>query len=909
MDYLRELLTRLKMLFRRRQFDEDLGEEIRLHKELREQQQISAGLSPEEARYAASRKFGNATILQEDSHRAWGWTWFEDFAQDIHYGLRAMLRSPGLTSVALLSLALGIGANTSIFSFLDAVLLRSLPVKDPHELVLLGQGLDNGISDAYANVELYSYPFYRKLQAQTQVFSSVASVSSMLNKVQASVEGRTTPEPLLVKLVSGTYFPTLGVEPFMGRVFRDEDDRTKDASPIAVVTYGWWKNNLARDRSVIGKKLTVGSSVFTIVGVAPQDFFGTTVGEAPDVFIPLCMQKQMPAGEDGYADNFAESLHVIGRLKPGVTISEASANTNLLFQQIIPSFPEVPLTPENKSKLDHALIELQPMANGLSRIRYMFSEPLKILMAVVAFVLLIACANIANLLLARSTARSREFAMRQTLGARRSRLIRQLLTESLLLACTGGFLGILFAAAANRFLLKMISPGTQPLPLNVSINPRLLLFTLTVTFTTAILFGMLPAFRATRLDLTESLKDGRSSATSPRKNLLAKTLIISQVALSLVLLVASGLFLRTLINLSNVDTGFNPTNVLRLQTDASALQQYKIGEPALVQLYQQIDERVQAIPGVISCSSSLFTFNGGSWNNSIWVAGYPSGHRDVSVHHNIVGHGYFKTMGIQLIAGRTFDATDTATSQKVAVITESTARDLFPQGSALGKHFGKHDAVNANDIEVIGIVHDSKVHSLDERQQYLDYIPASQMSWFYLNHFEVRYSGDRQAAIAAVRAAINDVDPHLPVTDIQTLEEQIARSIPMQRLVAQLSTFFGFLAVFLSCIGIYGLMSYMVTRRTNEIGVRMALGAKRSNVLWLVMKESTLLLAVGIALGAVAAFAGQRLVSSLLYGLEPSDPVSILIAVTSLALVAGAAAYIPARRAAKVDPMIALRYE
>jgi len=908
MNALRELQRRIAMLFRRDEFDADLQEEIRLHMDLREQQQVAAGLSPDEARYAAHRKFGNATRLQEDSHLQWGWTWFEDFLQDLHYGLRAMLRSPGVTTVAILSLVLGIGANTSIFSFLDAVLLRSLPVRNPHELVLLGQGLDNGVSDAYANVELYSYPFYRKLQDRTQVFSDVASASSMINKLQATIEGRPSPEPMSIKLVSGTYFPTLGIEPFMGRLLSDDDDRFKDSSPVAVLAYAWWKNSLARDPGVLGKKLTVGSSVFTVVGVAPQDFFGTTVGEAPDVFIPLSMQKEIPPGNDGYADNFAESLHIIGRLKPGVTISQAAANTNLLFQQIIRSFPEIPLNAVNQGKLDRAIVELQPMANGLSRIRYMFSEPLKILMAVVALVLLIACANIANLLLARSTARSRELAMRQPLGARRSRLIRQLLTESLLLAFTGGLLGVLLAAAANRFLLKMISPGTELLPLNVAINPRLLLFTLLVTFATAILFGMLPAFRATGLDLTESLKDGRGSSGSSRKGFLARTLIVSQVALSLVLLVASGLFLRTLINLTNIDTGFNPSHVIRLQTDAAS-EQYKAGEAPLMRLYQQIDEKVQAIPGVVSSSSSLFTFNGGSWNNSIWVQGYPSGHRDVSVHHNIVGPGYFSTMGIKLIRGRTFDATDTGTSQKVAVISESTARNLFPQGSALGMHFGKHDAGNAGDLEVIGIVGDTKVHSLDEPQQYLTYVPAAQMGWFYLNHFEVRYSGDRQATIAAVRAAIHDVDPHLPLTDIQTLDEQIARSIPMQRLVAQLSTFFGLLAVFLSCIGIYGLMSYMVTRRTNEIGVRMALGAKRSNVLWLVMKESTRLLAAGITVGALAALAGQRFVVALLYGLKPGDPISLLAAVAILTLVAGTAAYLPARRAAQVDPMVALRYE
>jgi len=906
MDWLGELLRRLWMLMRRRQFDADFKEEMRLHVELREQEQIQAGLSPREARQAASRRFGNATVLKEKSHMAWGWEWLESFVQDIDYGIRAMLRSPALTIVALLSLALGIGANTAIFSLLDAVMLRSLPVRDPAQLILLGKGNTSGITDDFARTQLYSYPFYRQMLEENQVFSDIAAIFSMTNDVHGFVEGRIESEPMNVQLVSGTYFTTLGVRAFVGRTLNDADDNSEDDHPVAVISYAWWKRSLARDPNVLNRKLKLGATTYNIIGVAPPEFFGTKVGEAPDLWVPLSMVKDVPPNYGGYKDNFSESLIIMARLKPGISISEATSNVNLLFRQILLGFPDAKLSRENLQKLDRTKVPLTSMATGLSSLRRQFSEPLQILMAVVALVLLIACANIANLLLARSTARSRELAVRQALGARRTRIIRQLITESLVLALAGGVLGVALASVANRLLLRMVSGGLDTIPLDVSIDTRLLLFTLAVTIATALIFGTVPAFRGTRLQLTDTLKAGRVPQGTNGKNPLAKALVISQVALSLVLMVGAGLFLRSLVNLNNVDIGFNKENVLRLEIDSSSAG-YTPGEPRQVALNQQIEERVSALPNVKAASFSAFTFHEGSWSSNVIVPGMNTD-EDINVKHNVVGAGYFATMQIPLLAGRNFSPSDTSTSRTVAIISEHTAKTLFPLGNPIGRHYRLGDNKPENDVTVIGVAKDVKFHDLAEEPVNLDYFPYTQHPWGF-GDFEVRYIGGFAPVAAAVQLTIHSIDGNLPITRVTTLDEQVARSITNQRLVAQLSAFFGLLAVFLSCIGIYGVMSYVVNKRTNEIGIRMALGARRSNMLWMMLREILTLISIGVVIGLPVTLAGDRLVSKMLFGLRPSDPVTLVSATVILLIVAAIAGYLPARRASLMDPMVALRYE
>src|SRR5579859_2009776 len=906
-----EFRRRLEMLLHRRQFRRDLDEELRLHLDLRREQQMASGLPPETARRAAQRRFGNTTRIKEKSYMTWGWEWLESFVQDTTYGLRGMLRSPALTIVALVSLALGIGANTAIFSLLDAVLLRSLPVKDPNQLVLLGEGNDGGIGNSFVDTELYSYPFYRQLQQKNAAFSDVAAIFSLTDDVNGFVlngSGQVTgdSERMHVQLVSGTYFPTLGVQAQIGRTLNDLDDNSEGDHPVVVVSQAFWKHKLASDSNVLDRKLKLGTTIFTIVGVAPAEFFGTKVGEAPDMWVPMSMTKSVPPGWDAYKPNFTQSLNVMGRLKPGVSVAEATSNVNLLLQQITRGFSDADLSQKHLNKLAKAHIPLTPMANGLSSIRREFSEPLQILMAVVALVLLIACANIANLLLARSTARARELAVRQALGARRTRIIRQLLTESLVLALVGGTLGIGFAVVANRFLLRMVSGGFETLPLNIGLDLRLLGFTFAVTVTTAILFGTIPAFRATRLELTENLKSGRGPSSGSTRNPLAKALVISQVTLSLILMVGAGLFLRSLVNLNQVDPGFNRENVLRLDLDTEPTG-LKGEDPRLNPLFQQIESRVSALPGVQAASFSAFTFREGSWSEAMLVSGMPD-NENIDVHQNVVGNGYFATMQIPLLAGRTFGPQDTATSQRVAVISEHVAKTLFPPGNPIGRHFGLASNKPENDFEVIGIVKDAKFSSLQEKQKNINYLSYAQRPWGF-GDFEVRYTGDFAAISTSVQQAIHDINHSIRISHVTTLDEQVSRSITNQRLVAQLSTFFGLLAVFLSCIGIYGLMSYVVSRRTNEIGIRMALGAARSNVSWLVMREIVLLVAVGIALGIPITLLGTRLVANMLYGLKGTDPVSLTAAVLLLLAVAALAGYFPARRASKVDPMVALRYE
>jgi predicted permease len=829
--------------------------------------------------------------------------------QDLKFGLRMLVKNPGFTAVAVLTLALGIGANTAIFSLLNVVMLRELPVENPQQLVLLGKGRAGGSMDDFASTELYSYPFYREMRQKNQVFSDVSAVLSLhFTKMHGAVGGSADLEPMNVQLVSGSYFSFLGIKPILGCSFTEAEDEPAGGHPVAVLNYAWWDHRFARDPAVVGKTVTLGSAVYTIIGVTPPGFFGTSVGESPDLWIPLSMEKQVSPGWNGLDNVRFQSLYILGRLKKGGEVGQAQANVNLLARQIWQEQAGATLTKRQQEDLEHAQIELTSAARGLSRIRYRAAMPLQILMAVVGLVLLIACANIANLLLARATTREREIAVRMSLGAGRARLIRQMLTENLLLALSGGALGFVVAGWAGNGLLAMMPHGAEPLPLDVTPDARVLGFTFIISLATALLCGIAPALRATRIALSPSLKEGRGAISIASRTPLAKALIVSQVALSLVLLIGAGLFLRTLVNLSNVDAGFNKENVLTFGIDPTAVG-YK-EDLRLVTLYQQIEQRVSALPGVRADSISFFTFDQGEWTDPVSVMGRtPTPEDDMAATHNVVGAGYFATMGIPLLLGRAFGPQDTGASPKVAVINETFARWYFPGGSPIGRHFGiGGDPAHSNDIEVVGVVKNAKYQDLRERPFPAAYYPYTQhIQYFY--DFEVRYTGKPDVIISEVRQAIGQVDHSLPVVYGGTMVEQVNHSLTGQTLIARLSTFFGLLAAFLACIGIYGLMSYAVTRRTNEIGIRMALGAERSGVLWMVMRESLMLVGAGVAIGIPAALAAARLVSSVLYGLKANDPMTIAVSALVMTAVAALAGYLPARRAAKVDPMVALRYE
>jgi predicted permease len=835
----------------------------------------------------------------------------DEMFQDMRYGLRMLLKTPGFTLAAALSLALGIGANTAIFSLIDVVLLKSLPVREPERLVFFGNGEDVGSTNAFPNRSwhLFSYPFYREMRRRNEVFSDVGAVLSMTWSVHGAVNTNGASGEMVkidVQPVSGSYFSTLGVNAGLGRVITDAEDQVSGQHPVAVVSHAWWESQLGGDPAAIGKTVTIDKVAYTIIGVAPREFFGTTVGQAPDLWIPLAMEEQLPPGHwKGRENPEWQSLFLIARLKNGVSAELASASANLLFKQSLQERAGAQASTERLQDIQRAHIELTPAGRGLSYLRGKFSLSLQILMAVVGVVLLIACANVANLLLARAAARQKEFAVRLALGAGRTRLIRQLLTESVLLAGLGAAAGIVLAWPLGRMLVLMASTGSKPLPLDVTPNARILGFTLIVSLLSALAFGTVPALRAARIEPNSSLKGGKGAAQAAARSRYGKALVVAQVALSLLLLVGAGLFVRTLINLHKLPSGFNQQNVMLFYVDTTTTG-YKGAQ--INALLREVEEKLRSTPGVQSASFSAYFFNQGAWTSPVFIQDQnPQEGESRSVSNKFVGQDYFTTMGIQLIQGRVFGPQDTDKSQQVAVISEAMARRYFPKSSPLGIRFGRGPK-SSGKFEIIGVVKDAKDTSLTEEWRPIAYYPYFQNSE-PMSNFVVRYSGAPDAVVQQVRQAIREVDRNLPIDGVVSLSEHISRSLAQQRLVARLATFFGLLALLLACVGLYGVLSYAVARRTNEIGIRMALGARRGNVIWLMLREALALVVAGVAVGLLASLTATRTASTLLYGLEPNDPPTIVAATLLLLAVAALAGYLPARRAARVDPMAALREE
>ena len=894
-------------IIRKQQMEADLDKEMRDHIERQVSDYKRSGLPEEDALRKARLSFGGIEQVREECRDARGTRWIENLYQDLRFAMRMLRRSPGFAMVAVLSLALGIGANTAIFSVMDALMLRMLPVKHPEQLVLFGEGRMSGVTDDFPhrNQELFSQEFFREIQRGNDALSDTAAVESMSGNVHGRFGGASGElEPVKIQLVSGNYFGLLGVHASVGRVLTPEDDRTP-GSPVVVMRFGYWQRRFARDPSVIGRSLSFNGSLFTVVGVAAPEFFGTEVGRAPDVWTPLAAQTQVQPWLGNPLDAQKQSLWLIGRMKPGVNIAQAQAYINLQFQQWLHKLAGSPPSAERIADMQKAHVKLTGAARGISRLRREFSRPLQILMVLVGLVLLIACANIANLLLARAGTREREIAVRVALGAQRQRLISQLLSESLLLGLTGGFVGLLLAFSGGHLLLAMVSRGAEPVPLKVGLSAPVLLFAVLVSLLTGLIFGVAPTLRMSRAETGPALKEGKGLTRSQSHGRLGPLLVAGQVGLAFFLLIGAALFVTTFTKLEQASTGFEKDRVLLLQLNSDSAE---AKGPALMALYRRLEARIQGLPGVRAASFSMLTFNEGQWNSPVWPKGFSHTEAHAkSFSGNRVGAQYFEALGTPVVLGRAFGPQDTPQSQSVAVVNETMARDLYPHGAALGRHFalGDHD-----DFQIVGIVKDAKYQSVRENPVGVFFVYNGQeQSPDGFNDLIVRAQGQPKALIGEIRAAIHAENANLGIAEPTTLAEEVDRSLTQEKLLAKLAGFFGVLALLLSSMGLYGIIAYSVQNRTHEIGIRMALGALPTRILAAILRESLVLVALGLAVGLPAALACGRIVSSQLYGVSAGNPLLIISTALILTGTALGAAFLPARRAALLNPLIALRDE
>jgi predicted permease len=834
--------------------------------------------------------------------------------QDLRFAARTLSARPAFLIVALLSLGLGIGANTAIFSLINAVMLRILPVSHPERLVLLTDPGSSGVAVETRERgarSLFSYPEFEQLRSHNAVFSGMFAAQSALSDLDVFTDrgGGERSTKAHVQLVSGEFFDVLGLQPILGRAFTPQEDRVEGANPVGVISYGFWQREFSGDASVIGRTMRVGQSTFQILGVTPAGFRGVLVGADADLWIPITMQHQVLSGRNYLKPVDTLWLQVMARLAPGMTRKTADAGINVAFQQILKSWAAaVPNEQERRGMLDQK-IELREGAKGASEVRDQFSDPLILLMAMVGLVLLIACANIANLMLARASGRQREIGVRVALGAGRARLIRQLLTESLLISALGGLLGILFAVWGTGLLVSLVSMGVTDLALDIPYDYRIFLFTAAISLLTGVLFGIAPAFRATQVDVGRTLAANARGSIGGRGGVrTGRVLVIAQVALSLVLLVGATLFLRTLHNLMGQKLGYDREHLMMVRIDPVSAG-YKGAN--VTTLYQQMREKLRNIPGVRNVTLANTDLFGGDAGDPISIdSPTPQKHEDMRSRWTLVGPDYFDTLGIPLLRGRKIDAADAARGARVCVVNEKFAKFFFPDSDPIGKHVTDEYPTTRETYEIVGVVADAREHQLK----------AVERPRFYANLFhpigtveEVTFllnvSREPGGVFSPVRHAISELDQNIAVRSIRTLNEQIDRRLTTERLIAQLSAFFGGVALLLAAIGLYGVMSYSISRRTSEIGIRMALGASQSGVIWMVLRETLWMVAIGVAIGLTGALASGRLIGSRLFGLSAADPITLALAISVILLAAVLAGFLPARRASRIDPMNALRSE
>jgi predicted permease len=913
------MFARLRSLWQslrhRAQFESDLDNEMRAHIEARADDLARSGLARDEATRRARVEFGCVEAHQDRVRESRRINWFEDFAQDVHFGLRMLRKSPGFTVVAVLTLALGIGANTAIFSLINAVALRSLPVPNPQQLVLFEWSAHHEpSSDSFARHGScpadapqssssvtgcsVSYPMFEQIRSARDVFSGVFAF--VRTGATLKIDGR--PGQFSGMYVSGEFFATLGARTALGRTLEPSDDMP-GAAPLIVLSYHYWQTELGADPAVLGKMVLIDRQPFRVAGVADRSFPELDPGLPVDFWLPLTSQAIVsPRAAASRTDPKLFLLEVIARLKPGVTTKRAEAEANAIFVRSATNGPTEVFKADDAPRVILARAE-----EGLASLRTEYSRPLFVLMTAVGLILLLACANVAGLMLIRSSARQREMAVRNALGAGRWRIIRQLLTESVLLSAAGGALGILFAELAAKSLVRFLSVNSYfPLQIDAGIDQHVLAFTLVVSSAVGVLFGVAPALRGSRVDVAPTLKLGGQSGTPPKQSFhLSNVLVVAQVAISILVLVGAGLLGRTLVNLETTDAGFHTDNLLLFQVDMRG-NGMSIDDPRFDKLNQELQDRFAALPGVSSASYSLGALlSGGISGTELNLPGAPASSAFDSDLLD-VGPGFFETMGIPLLEGRTFARADFETSAdpRPVVINRTLARKLFGQDDPLGRVIIRGQR-QPSQTQVIGVVGDTKYESLRKDVQPTVFA----LDKYGSPTFELRTQGDPKALMSMVRGAVSQVNPDFLILRMMTQSEQIDRTIYQERLVAALSILFGLLALTLACIGLYGLVAYGVVRRTHEIGVRMALGAQQHQILRLTLMQGLVLTLVGIVVGIGVAAGVTRYLASLLYGVRPTDPWTFGGIAILLGVVAACACYIPARRALRVDPMVALRHE
>lgn len=918
MTWTQRVWLKLQSLFRRQRLVDELDDEMQFHLDEQIAENVAAGMSAEQARYVAMRSFGNKTFLKEDTWEAWGWTRFEQLGQDLRFALRQLRKTPGFTATVVLTLALGIGANASIFTLVHAVLMKNLPVADPATLVRVGDNnsccVNSGAVEDYA---LFSSEVYQRLKKKVPEFEELAAMQagfgfrSIIARRDGSSE---TARSVMGEFVSGNYFRTFGLQPQAGRLFSDEDDR-RGAPMVAVMSYEAWERKYAADPSIVGGTFWVNTKPVTIAGIAPRGFYGDRLsGTPPDFYLPI---ESMPvlANVPYVDDPDVNWLYIVGRVKPGTQMPPLQEKVSALVKQWLVETRA--FAGENNRKLfDHVHVALTPGGAGIQDLRDQYESNLRLLMCISGLVLLIACANIANLLLVRGMGRKVEMSMRTALGAKRGRIVQQLLTESIVLAGFGGIAGLAVAFVATRLLLALAFPHTQSLPIHASPSPAVLVFACGLSLLAGVLFGVAPAWIAANAEPMDALRSGSRTMTTGA-SWLQRGLVVLQAALSLVLLVGAGLFSQSLSKLENTDMKLQSKNryIVHINPQTAGYTQLQ-----LEALYRNMEQRFHELPGVVKVGISSYTpMEDNNWSTAVQVQGQPYADQNASVVK--VNGDYFDSVGTPVVTGRTIGVHDTSTAPSVAVVNRTFVKDLFPAGTdPLGRRFGSPGPESSGDFEIVGVVENTAYTTLRWKDHPMYFLPMMQRPASARSPIEEDTSLYAGAIVLQTAQPVNDmerlaretlasINPNLTVMKFQTFDQQIADQFIEDRMVARLTMLFGIVALLLATIGLYGVTAYTVVRRTSEIGIRMALGAARSHVIAMVMQSALGQMLVGLAIGLPVALLCVRFVKTQLFEVTGINAAVMMTAILTLAMASGLAGLIPARRAASTDPAQALRTE